>query len=242
MTRNILTIARRELQSYLRTPMGYVIAAIMLAAAGLLFNAFALRAGKRLSADVIRDFFYFSSGTTMVAGVLLSMRLFAEEFQTGTEVLLRTAPVSDAEVVLGKYLASFAFLGGVTLLTLPMPLLVMINGKISVGHLAAGYLGLLLIGSATVAIGTFGSALANNQVVAAIATAAMVVFLLLCWLLAKVTAPPISDVLSHMSLYDKHFVPFMKGVVHTRDIVYYLSVTYLFLLLATRAVRARRWA
>lgn len=238
---SVLTIARRELLSYLRTPMGYVIAAAVLAIDGLLFNAFALGTGKRLSTEVIREFFYFSSGTTMIAALLIAMRLFAEERQVGTEVLLRTAPVSDGQAVFGKYLAAQIYLTLVTLLTLPMPLLVMVNGKISVGHLCAGYLGLFLLGSASVAIGTLGSALARSQVVAAISSAAILVSLLLCWLLARVTEAPISDVLAHMSYYDKHYVPFMNGIVHLRDVIYYLSVTYIALLLSGQVLKARRW-
>lgn len=238
----IVTVTKRELSAYLRTPMGFVIAVAVLAVDGLLFNGFALRAGKRLSTEVLKDFFYFSSGTTMIAAILLSMRLFAEEVQTGTRVLLRTAPVTDTQAVLGKFLAAWIFLAMVTLLTLPMPLQVMIHGKVSVGHLVAGYSGLLLMGAAALAIGTFGSALASNQVVAAITSTAVLVVLLVCWLVAKVVEPPISDVLSHLAFYDKHFVGFMQGVLHVRDVVYYLSVSYLFLLLASWVLRARRWA
>ncbi len=238
----VLTVTKRELSAYLRTPMGFVIAVAVLAVDGLLFNGFALRAGKRLSTEVLKDFFYFSSGTTMIASILLSMRLFAEEVQTGTRVLLRTAPVTDTQAVLGKYLAAWIFLAAVTLLTLPMPLQVMIHGKVSAGHLLAGYSGLLLVGAATLAIGTFGSALASNQVVAAITSTAVLVVLLVCWLVAKVVEPPISDVLAHLAFYDKHFVGFMQGVLHARDVVYYLSIAYLFLLLSSWVLKARRWA
>jgi len=240
--RNALVVARRELLGYVRTPMGVVIAAAVLAVDGLLFNGFALRAGKRLSTEVLRDFFYFSSGTTMIAAILLSMRLFAEEVQTGTRVLLRTSPVTDAEAVAGKFLAAWLFLAAVTLLTLPMPLLVMVHGKVAAGHLLAGYLGLLLAGAAVLGIGTFGSSIAGNQVVAAIASTAILVVLLVSWLVAKVVEPPISDVLAHLAFYDKHFVPFMNGLVHLRDVAYYLSVAYFFLLLSTWTLRARRWA
>lgn len=239
--KNLMTVMRRELQSYLRTPVGYIIAAVVLAVDGLLFNAFSLGRGARLSSDVIRDFFYFSAGTTMIAGILLSMRLFAEERQTGTLVLLRTAPIRDSQMVVGKYLAALVFLTAITLLTLPMPLLVMVHGKISVGHLFAGYLGLFLLGSATIAIGTFGSALANDQVVAAISSTAIIVTLLVAWMLARVTSPPLADVLAHLAIFDKHYIPFMRGLIHSRDIIYFLSVTYVFLLLATLVAKARRW-
>jgi len=235
-------LLRRELQAFLRTPMGFVVAAIVLLIDGLLFNSFALGVGKRLSADVIRDFFYFSSGTTIIAAILLSMKLFAEERQTGTFVLLRTSPVSEGQIVAAKYAAALIYLAFITAFTLPMPLLVMVHGKISLGHLCAGYLGLFLLGSACVAIGTFSSAVAENQMVAAILSTAIVVFLLLCWMLARVTEPPLSDVIAHLALFDKHYQPFMKGMVHSRDIVYYLSLTYFFLLLSVHTTRLRRWA
>ena len=92
----ILLLARRELSSYLSTAWGFIILAFVLLIDGLLFNALAMGEAARYSADVLEEFFYFSSGTTMIAGVLLTMRLIAEERQTGTMVLLRTAPISEA--------------------------------------------------------------------------------------------------------------------------------------------------
>ena len=176
--RTVLLIARRELAGYLRTMSGYIIIAALLFLTGLLFNAFAMGGGMRRSSEVISNFFYFSSGTTMTVAVLLSMRLLAEERQTGTLALLYSSPVRDWQIVFGKFLSAFAFLALFVAATAFMPLLVLVNGKISFGHLAAGYLGLLLLGAACLAIGTFGSALAKSQVVAAIGSACMVVALL----------------------------------------------------------------
>ena len=120
------------------------------------------------------------------------MRLLAEEKQTGTLVLLTSSPVRDREIVLGKFLSGWMFLSIMTLLTAFMPALIMINGKVSLGHVAAGYLGLLLLGGATLAIGTFGSALARTQVLAAIVSGCLVVALIIVWLLAKVTEHPLN--------------------------------------------------
>src|SRR5262249_52421131 len=153
-----LLIARRELASYLGTLSGYVIIAIVLAVDGLLFNAYAMGGGSKRSSEVLAAFFYFSAGTTMVASVFISMRLLAEERQAGTLNLLYSSPVRDGEIVLGKFLAAFGFMAVLTLLTFYMPALVMVNGKVSFGHILAGYLGLLLLGSASLAIGTLGSA------------------------------------------------------------------------------------
>ena len=240
--KRILLVARRELGAYLRSWVGFVVAAIVLAVDGLLFNAYALGPGPRLSSEVLREFFYFSSGTTMIAGLLLAMRLLAGEREAGTMVLLRSSPLSEWELVLGKYLSALVLLSLITLATFYMPLLVLVHGKVSLGQLAVGYLGLLLLGSASLAIGTFGSALAGNQPVAAIIGAAVLVGLLVSWWLARVCDPPLSKVFSDLALYSKHFVPFMRGTFHLRDLVYYLSVTYFFLLLAVRVESARRWS
>lgn len=239
--KTVMLIARRELAGYLRTMSGYVIIAAVLAVNGLLFNAFALGSGVRRSAEVISAFFYFSSGTTMIAAVFISMRLLAEERQAGTLNLLYSSPVRDVEIVLGKFLSAFVFLGLLTLCSVYMPLLVLVNGKISAGHLFAGYLGLLLLGAACLAIGTFGSALAKNQVLAAIGSGCMIVALLVSWLLAKVTEEPLSSIFSALALHGQHFQPFQSGIVHTRDVVYYLVVTYVALFAATRVLEARRW-
>lgn len=236
-----LLIARRELSGYLRTLSGYVVIAVILALNGLFFNAYALGGASKRSAEVLSQFFYYSSGFTIVASVFISMRLLAEERQTGTLPLLYSSPLRDRDIVLGKFLAGLAFLSVYVLCTLYMPVLVLVNGKVSFGHVAAGYLGLLLLGSASLAVGTFGSALARNQLLAAITSAVMLVALILCWLLARITEQPLADVFSAMSLWNQHFPPFQSGLIHVRDVVYYLVVTYVALFAATRVLEARRW-
>lgn len=240
--RNALLVARRELGAYVRSPLGYIVAAVLLALDGLLFNAFALGWGQRLSAEVLMQFFYFTFGITVAAAVMLSMRLLAEERQAGTLVLLRTSPLAEWEFILGKYLSAMIFLGLMTLATIYMPLLILVNGKISVGHLVVGYLGLLLAGSAALAIGILGSSLAGNQVVAVVVGGALAVGLVTCFWLGKITDPPLTEILASLALYNKHFVSFRSGVLHLRDVVYYLSVTWFCLLLAVRVEAARRWA
>ncbi|HEY5283097.1 MAG TPA: ABC transporter permease subunit, partial [Polyangia bacterium] len=162
-------IARRELGAYLRTMSGYVIAAVVLFVDGILFNVRALGSQQdRLSTEVLSQFFENSSGLVMAAAVFLSMRLLAEERQNGSMVLLASSPVRERDIILGKFLSAFIFLSLITLAGLFMPMLIMVNGKLSVGHVAAGYLGLLLLGSAALAIGTLGSTLARSQLLAAI--------------------------------------------------------------------------
>jgi ABC-2 type transport system permease protein len=237
----VLLIARRELGGYFRSMTGYVIAALVLLIDGLLFNAFVLSGGEMYSADVLSNFFYISFGTTVIASVFISMRLVAEERQTGTLVLLTSSPVHDWEIVIGKYLSALAFLAIVTVATIYIPALILVNGKVSVGHLAAGYLGLLLVGSATLAIGVFGSALARTQVLAAIFSGVIVVSILIAHLVARVTDRPLKDMFMALALYARHFPPFQSGAIHLRDVVYYVVVSYVALFAAVRVMEARRW-
>jgi ABC-2 type transport system permease protein len=234
-------IMRRELGAYFRSMTGYIIAAAVLVVDGILFNAFALGGPDKRSGEVLVAFFYISSGTTMIASIFLSMRLLAEEKQTGTLVLLTSSPIRDRDIVIGKFLSGWVFLSLITLATAFMPALIMVHGKISVGHLATGYLGLLLLGGAAMAIGTFGSAIARTQVIAAIVSAGLVVGLIIAWLLARVTEHPINRIFEALALYHRHFPPFQVGIIHLRDVVYYLALTYFALFGATRVLEARRW-
>ena len=237
----VLLIARRELGGYFRSMTGFVIAGLVLLIDGLLFNAFVLSGGEMYSADVLWNFFYISFGTTVIASVFISMRLVAEERQTGTLVLLTSSPVHDWEIIVGKYLSALAFLAIITIATIYIPALILVNGKVSVGHLAAGYLGLLLVGSATLAIGVFGSALARTQVLAAIISGVIVVSILIAHLVARVTDRPLKDMFMAVALYARHFPPFQAGAIHLRDVVYYVMVSYVALFAAVRVMEARRW-
>ena len=238
---NVWHIFQRELGAYARSVTAYVIIAAVLMVDGLLFNAWAVGDGQRRSSEILEIFFYCVSGTTLLASIFISMRLIAEERQTGTLVLLMTSPIKDWQLVMGKFLSALAFLSVMTLVTAYMPALLLLHGKISYGHIAAGYLGLMLLGSAALAIGLLCSALSPNQLIAAITAAAVVTVFVLLWLLSRIASPPLEDLLAYLSLHDRHFRPFMRGVISVQDIVFYLSLTYVALVSATRALEARRW-
>jgi ABC-2 type transport system permease protein len=238
---NIAIITRRELAGYFRTPSFYLIAAATLVVQGLMFNTRALGTGARLSSQVLIEFLRDSSGTTTVAAVLLTMRLFAEERQAGTLVLLFTSPVREVEIVVGKFLSAFVVLSLLVLSSVYLPALIFVNGKVSLGHIAAGYLGLLLVGSATLALGVLGSALARTQLIAGVLAAVFIFVLFLAWAMSKVVDPPLGTLISYFSLYEKHFFPFMRGLLQLSDVVYYASLTYLALLASTRVIQSQRW-
>jgi gliding motility-associated transport system permease protein len=234
-------IFRRELGAYLRSPIGWVVAAVLLLVDGILFQSQALT-GTKLSADVLQRFFWSTSGVTMIAAIALSIRLIAEERQSNSMVLLNTSPVRDVEIVLGKFFAAFVFLAGMLLLSVYMPLLIKVHGKVTVSQIAVGYLGLFLLGSASLAIGLFASAVSRHQLVAAVVGAALMAIMVLLYPLAQRLDPPLQGVLGALDMWWEHFQHgFMIGVLNLKDVVFYVAMTYFFLLLAVKTLEAKRW-
>lgn len=235
-----LLIARREIGAYLTSTTGWLILSIILLADGLLFNGIAM-AGEKKSFEVLQTFFYFSSGTTMVASIFIAMRLYAEERQQGTLVLLETAPIAEHVVVVGKFLGAWAFLLLLLALSGYLPLLVLVNGKVTGGHIFAGYIGLAFLGAACIAIGGFASSLAKNQIIAAVISGGIIVALLLAWILAKKIEGTLGDVVGFFDLFDQHYRTFSRGTIKLASLAYYGALTYGALLLTTAVLTARRW-
>ena len=239
--RAIRIIYRRELGAYLRSPYGWVIASVVLLIDGILFQGYAM-SGEQLSAMVLERYFYFASVMPLFGGVLLSFRLLSEERQNHSMVLLNTSPVRDSDIVLGKFFAALTFLAIILALSIYMPILIKVNGKITSVQVLVGYIGLLLVGAATLAIGLFGSALTRQQLIAAVTSSAMVAILCFIHLLANKVDPPLKDVLDQIDLWWVHFqYGFMKGVLNLKDVVYYVATTYFFLLLSIKTLEAKRW-
>jgi ABC-2 type transport system permease protein len=235
-----LLIARRELTAYFRSPLGSVVIASALLLDGILFYWQSL-SRRLLSGEALAEFFWWTSGITITAALFLSMRLVAEERQTGTFTLLNTAPLKEWEIIVGKYLSVFAMVLLLTALSVYMPLLLLVNGKVSIGHIVTGYLGQVLIGGAAAAIGLFASTLTRSQLVAVVVGAAIVVVMLVFWVLAQAIDPPLNKFLAAAALHHSNFRPFQNGILELGALAYYLSVAYLFLLGAVKILEARRW-
>jgi ABC-2 type transport system permease protein len=239
--RAIRIIYRRELGTYLRSPFGWAIAAILLLVDGILCQGLAM-SGEQLSAYVLEKYFYWGSAMPLFGGVLLSFRLLSEERQNNSMVLLNTSPVRDSDIVLGKFFAALTFLAIMLLLSIYMPIMIKVNGKITGAQVVVGYVGMLLLGAATLAIGLLGSALTRQQLIAAVLSAAMVSLMVFIQVLANKVDPPLKDVIENVALWWVHYqYGFMKGVLNLKDVVYYLAVTYFFLLLSIKTLEAKRW-
>jgi gliding motility-associated transport system permease protein len=234
-------IYRRELGAYLRSPLGWIIAAAALLIAGILFQWMAM-SGERLSADALAQFFWGTSGVVIGLGILLSFRLLAEERQNHTMILLKTSPISDVEIVVGKFLAAATFLAFVLALSIYMPLLIKVNGKITWSQLFVGYLGLWLLGCTVLAMGTFASALTRQQIIAALIGLLISIVFVLMYPLSKKLDAPVSTVLSLTDMWWVHFHEgFERSILNLKDVVYYIATTYFFLLLAVKTLETKRW-
>lgn len=234
-------IYRRELGSYLRSPIMWVIAAVLLLAEGIFFQAWALR-GEQYSAMVLERYFFISSFAVGTAGLIFSFRLIAEERQNHSMVLLTTSPVRDYEIILGKFFAALTFLTIMLALSVYMPILIKVNGKISNAQIFVGYIGLFLFGAVSLAIGLFASALTRYQFLALVIGALLLIVLGNVFQLAARLDPPVRDVVEQVDLWWIRFQgSFMKGILNLKDVIFYVCMTYFFLLLAVKTLEAKRW-
>jgi ABC-2 type transport system permease protein len=235
--RNTTTIALREFKSYLASPMAYVVTGIFLVLTGFFFQS----SPTTYSETSIRGFLGIGSILLLLLASVLTMRLLAEEKKMGTLELLLTAPVRDSEVIMGKFLGSLGILTAMLALTFYYPILLMWFGDPDMGPIATGYLGLFLLGCTSLAVGLFASSLTSNQLVAAVVAGGVLCALWFVGMAADLLPEALGEVIGYFSL--SHYFPdFMRGVIDTRGIIYYLSITVLFLFLAIRSLESSRWS
>jgi len=236
--RNTVAIALKEFKSYLTSPMAYIVTGIFLALTGFIFG----QSPSTYSETSIKGLWEFwGILLLLLMASVFTMRLIAEERKMGTLELLLTSSVRDSEVIIGKFLGSLGIFTAMLLLTLYYPLLLWVYGDPDIGPIVASYLGLFLLGSTSLAVGLFASSLTSNQIVAAV-VAGGILFAL--WFLGTATTfipEALGEVISYLSL-SYYFPDFLMGVVDTRGIVYYLSITALFLFLAIRSLENSRWS
>lgn len=240
---NALLIARRDLASYLQGYMAYIIFAVLLAFNGLLFYGLSLGVeSAQYSHEVLESFFEWAWGCSVVVAVLVTMTSFSNERTSGTEVLLRTSVLSDADIVLGKWLAAMGVMALYAALTMHMPLKIFISGKVAVSHLAVGYFGILIGGGVAAALGVFCSALFRNWLAAGIVAGVLAVYMaVLAPQLAPSLSSPLADLVSYTALFAEHYDPIRQGRVELSSLVYHGSLIALFLALATYILNNRRW-
>lgn len=243
----LLATLNRELRAYFFSPLAYVVLTFFLLINGYVFVlivSFLNDPRASGTATPLKLFFgdtLFFWLVMLFVTPILTMRLISEERKSGTIESLMTAPVSEVEVVVGKFLAAWGFY---LFLWLPTVIYVMIiarHSDVDWGPILSGYLGILGIGAVFLAVGLFASSFTKNQVVAAIITFAILIFFFaIAFVESLATSEPLKEVLAYINLL-QHTDDFGKGIVDTRRLIYYLSTTVLFLFLTSRALEAKKW-
>ena len=255
--RNAITIAGKELRSYFVSPIAYVVLTGFLLLGGwFFFNLLArfnfllqiyssfrnpeAQARLNLNEFVIAPLLHNLSVVLVILIPVITMRSFAEEKRAGTYELLMTSPLSVTEIVAGKFLGAVAFLIVMLGLTGVYPAILLLYGNPEIGIIAAGYLGLLLLAIAFTTVGMLTSSLTENQIIAAVSCLVLLLLLYVISWPADTAGAVLGSVLKYLSLTE-HFGEMVKGVIDTKDLVYFISVIVLALFLTQRSVESIRW-
>ena len=250
---NILAIAHKELKAYFSTPIGYIVIGFFALLFGyffyvmvVIFNQQSLQLGGLeggnvdMNQQLIRPLFLNASVILLFVLPLVTMRTYSEEKRSGTIELLLTSPVTDVQIILGKFLGAMTLYAAMLAITMIHMGLLMSWGNPETKVIATGYLGLLLMGGCFISVGLLISSLTKNQIVSGMITFA--VFLML-WVInwpASFAGPTTQSILNYLSITD-HFDDFTKGILDTKHLVYYFSVMAFGLFLTARSVDTERW-
>jgi ABC-2 type transport system permease protein len=253
--KGIYTVFRKELYRLFASPIFYVVAFIFLTLVGYFFyssvayySLLSFQAGRdpflseqlNLADMVIEPFFGSISIVLLLMVPIITMRLFAEEKKTGTAELLFTYPISDRGAVLGKFSAAISVLLLLLAGTVPAMVLLEVLANPPWPVILGGYLGLFLMGSSFVSLGLFASSLTANQIIAAVTSFGA---LLLLWIIGwteSLVGPTLGSVLKYLSLLT-HYDNFAKGILDSRDVLFYLLFILLFLFSTLRILESRQW-
>src|SRR5262245_6085503 len=250
--RNVLAIAEKELRSYFASPIAYVIIGFFLLPFGVFFylylsmfvqNSMGMNqfgGAMNVNQQVIRYVLQNASVIILFVMPMITMRTYSEEERSGTIELLLTSPVSDLEIILGKFIGALTLYGAMLLITMLYMLILFKIGNPEWRPLAAGYLGLLLMGGCFLSMGLFISSLTKNQIVAAFLTFATFLMLWIINWLGESSSQTTRDVLNYLSITE-HFDDFARGIIDTKHAVYYLSFITFGLFLTAKSVDSERW-
>jgi ABC-2 type transport system permease protein len=254
---NILAVANKELRSYFGSPIAYAVLGFFAFAFDFMFYVYlrgfieqSARMGGQMGMGMqpvninqmmIRPLIMQISVIVLFLLPMVTMRTYSEEKRSGTIELLLTAPLTDLEIILGKFLGALGLYAAMLAVTLPCMLVLFAYGNPDWQPVATAYLGLFLLGGSFIAVGLFISSMTQNQIVAGVLTFVLLLMLLLAaWLRDFITAPWGLSMLSAFAIFE-HLDDFTKGVVDTKHVVYYLSLITFGLFLTARSVDGERW-
>jgi len=234
---NIKYIFRKELKSFFNSPVAYIVIVVYLVILGWFFTSNLFLNNM----STLRTVFEMTPFLLLFFGPAMTMRLISEEKKTGTLELLFTKPVKEYEIITGKFLAAWALYFFTLLPTLCYYITVTIIGTLDTGAVIGGYLGLMLVGAVFLAISVFGSSITENQIVAFIVSLFIVFALFMLDKVLFYLPSSLGNILEYISI-DYHFSNIARGVIDSRDIIYYASAVGFSLFMATVVLQKRRWA
>ncbi len=236
--KNIWVIAKREFRAYFDSPIAYVAITVFLVITGVLF--FFAEEFFATGESTLRPLFDWVPLIFVFYLPAISMRLLSEERRSGTYELLATMPVRDVEVVLGKYLSAIGFLLVSLALTVVLPIIVAMAGDVDWGPIVGGYVGLFLVGAAYLAVGLMTSAWTRSQVISFVLSFLICGFFFYVDRFIGAMWESTRDVVAYFSFHH-HFLNISRGVIDSRDIVFYVSLIVATLLVASYSLQRRRW-
>jgi ABC-2 type transport system permease protein len=234
---NVKYIFQKELRSFFNSPVAYIVIVVYLVILGWFFvsNLFLY------NLSTLRTVFEMTPFLLLFFAPAMTMRLLSEEKKSGTIELLFTKPIQEWEIITGKFLAAWMLFFFTLLPTICYYCTVALLGSLDTGAVIGGYLGLLLVGAVFIAVSVFGSSVTENQVVAFIVSLFIVFVLFMLDKVLLYLPVSLGNVLEYLSI-DYHFSNIARGVIDSRDVVYYCSTVGFALFLATSVLRKRRWA
>ncbi len=231
-------IIKRELVSFFKNPIGWFVIAIYTFLSAILFTLFVIWQNTSYLGDYFGFWLFF---VDMIVVGILSMRFFSEEKKNKTDQLLLTSPISLYQLVLGKFFGALIIFLTCTCVNFFYVLVIDIFGTVDYGCLFTNLIGTVLVISSMIAIGLFVSALTESTIAAAAATIAILFFMFVIDFFAMFFPTWLADILMHGNIYAQ-FDDFTNGILNLPPIIYYLSVTVIFLFLAVRMIERRRWS
>jgi ABC-2 type transport system permease protein len=247
---NVLAIARKELSSYFASPIAYVVVGFFALMFGFFFYSLLLyfdrqslqAAGQAVNVNeqFLRPVFLNATVIFLFVLPLVTMRTYSEEKRSGTIELLLTAPLTDLQIILGKFLGAMGLYTAMLAITLVHVGLLFVFGNPEWRPVVTTYLGLLLMGGCFVSIGLLISSLTKNQIVAGMITFGVFLMLWVINWIASFMGPTTQQVLNYLSITD-HLDDFTKGIIDTKHLVYYVSFITFGLFLTARSVDTERW-
>lgn len=232
-------MARRELSAYFLSPIAYAVAAVFLFATGLAFGLGTFANGAESSLRSLMEFWMMLILVFVLP--MLTMRLLSEEYRSGTIETLLSAPITEAQIVLGKFSGAMAFFVILLGTILLYPILISIFGPLDVKLLACNYLGLFLLGAMYIAVGLFFSACTQHQIIAVLMSFALLALMTFAsrGLATQVEGWP-RAILQQVSV-QTHYFDFVRGLVDLNHVTFFVTTTGLFLFLTVKRLEMRRW-